>query len=47
MTAMIASVVSQVIRRLRDRADAQGGQRRERHLLGDRYTPYQRTDHGP
>ena len=31
----------------RDRADTQRGQRCERHLLGDRHTPYQRTDHGP
>ena len=30
-----------------DRADTQCGQRSERHLLGDRDTPYQRTDHGP
>ena len=30
-----------------DGADTQRGQRSERHLLGDRYTPYQRTDHGP
>ena len=30
-----------------DRADAQGGQRRERHLFGDRYTPEARCDHGP
>ena len=30
----------------RDRTDAQGGQRCQRHLLHDGDTPYQRTDHG-